>query len=551
MQASSPDERTSNADPITAAAAGAAAAGWREQSFDAAQAGAWRWDLATGDAFVDEPWCVSLQLDPCRGTTHVARWAAHIHPDDVNDYRRRMGELACGTRPDLEVEYRILTLDSRWLWILQRGRVVQRAASGVPALAIGICIDIDRRKREETTLRSSESRLATALWGARASFWQLHVPTSVRTVSAMWYAMTGYTREQWESVPDPWLSRLHADDRIQVGQALQRYQEGGSDSLEYEYRLRSGSGEWRWMLDRARAVEWDLEGHPAVIMGVSLDVDAQKRTEMELRTSEARLQTAVWGARMGLWEMDVERDSTRWFDDWCRQYGVDSCDGTDHVARWDSYIHPEDVGEAARRFSAHLAGSQDYYDSEYRIMTRGGEWRWIFERGRVIERDDSGKALRMVGVCMDIDARRREQQQDYFTQRWLEDALDVSRGGMWRCEVATRASVYTDSYYRLFGVEPAAGRADSTFWQTRVHPDDRERVDAAVWSVIEQRAPQYEVSYRVRHEDGSWRRVLDRGRASGLDATGRVRWLVGFIMDITDWPDAVPAPPAGPGAAGS
>src|ERR1700689_5455186 len=77
----------------------------------------------------------------------------------------------------------ILTADNRWVWILQRGRVVARNADGTPERVIGICLDIDRRKREETASKANESRLATALWGARAAFWQWHLPTDIRTMS--------------------------------------------------------------------------------------------------------------------------------------------------------------------------------------------------------------------------------------------------------------------------------------------------------------------------------------------------------------------------------
>src|SRR5580658_7406506 len=339
----------------------------REQSFDAAQAGIWRWDLATDEASVDEAWCRHQQLNPCADGEHPTRWALQIHPDDSPDYRRRLAELRSGASAYFEDEYRILTRDNRWVWILQRGRVVARNTDGTPQRVIGICLDIDRRKREETASKANEARLATALWGARAAFWQWHLPTDVRTMSPMWYAMTRYTREQWEKVSNPWLSRVHEDDREEVVRAVDQYRKGSVDSLEYEYRLKVASGEWKWMLDRARAVEWDLDGNPMVIMGVSLDIDAQKRAEMALRASEVRLQTTVWGARMGLWETDLANDDTRWFDNWCAQYGIDPCEGPKHQERWVANIHPADAADAAgatQRYQDHLEGRQDFYDSE-------------------------------------------------------------------------------------------------------------------------------------------------------------------------------------------
>jgi PAS domain S-box-containing protein len=506
----------------------------REQSFDAAQAGIWRWNLQTDEACVDEAWCRHQHLNPCDGPDHMTRWAAQIHPDDTADYRRRLAELRSGMNAYFEDEYRILTTDNGWVWILQRGRVVARNDNGAPQRVIGICIDIDRRKREETASKANESRLATALWGARAAFWQWHVPTDVRTMSPMWYAMTRYTREQWEKTPNPWLSRLHPEDQEAVFAVVDKYRAGTVDSLEYEYRLQVSSGEWKWMLDRARAVEWDLDGNPAMIMGVSLDIDAQKRAEMALRDSEARLQTAVWGARMGLWETDLTSSDTRWFDSWCTQYGIDPCEGANHQQRWMAAVHPNDAASARQRYQDHLDGKQDFYDAEYRIKTHEGQWRWIYARARVTERDENEVPTRMVGVCMDVDSRRQSELQKHFTQPWLETALQVARGGMWHWRVEPFEITYTDSFYRLFGVDPFAGRSQLRFWYHNIHPEDRERAMQIANNMVAGRTQRYEQEYRMRCADGRWMWVLDRACALTRDEQGKGQQMVGFVIDFSE-----------------
>lgn len=498
-----------------------------------AQAGQWQRDLGSGVADVDASWCLALQLDPCSGADHVARWERQIHPDDLDECRRRWQQLLNGERSDFEAEYRMLTVEHQWLWILQRGRVVQADASGRPLLVAGICLEIDRRKREETSSRSNESRLATALWGAQAAFWQWHVPTNRRTHSPLWNAMTGYRREQWEAASDPWRARIHPDDLPQVQSCIDAYLGNGADSLEYEYRLRTASGEWHWLLDRGRAVEWDFEGRPAVIMGVAMDIDAQKRAEIALRASEDRLQTAVWGANMGLWELDCVTGSTHWVNDWCAQYGIDPCEGEDHQGRWDANIHEADLPATKQRFAAHMAGKEDYFDAEYRVRVAGRGWRWLYERGRVTERDADGRALRMVGVCMDIDARRQEELRQHFTQPWLEQALDLARGGLWHWDVRSDVMTCTDTYYRTLGVTPESGRADAQFWSTRVHPEDLARVLEACNDMIVGRRATYDLEYRMRGGDETWLWVHDCARVVSRDEAGRARTLVGFVSDCT------------------
>ncbi|HEV7633112.1 MAG TPA: PAS domain-containing protein [Steroidobacteraceae bacterium] len=509
-----------------------------DSALSANQVGLWSWNFATGEGYIAAGWCNSLQLDPCAGADYHARWSRQMHPDDLTLYRRRVEDFKAGATGYLEVEYRILTTDNRWLWILQRGDVVESTATGAALRAAGICIEIDERKREENVLRESESRLATALWGARAAFWQWHRPTDTRTLSPLWFAMTGHTREQWYAVPDPWQSRLHPDDRHRVLKKLDYFRSASSvDSLEIEYRVLCAKGEYRWMLDRARVVEWDPTGPPALIMGVSLDIDTQKATEGRLREVEARLQTAMWGARMGLCETDCITGNTQWFNDWCEQLGIDPCSGDGHVASWLDNIHLDDVAEVRSRYAEHIDNKSDYYDAEYRTRAHG-EWRWIFERGRVVDRHPDGRATRMIRVCMDIESRKLSQGGLKAIQENFETALHIARAGVWEVEVKDWSANYSDGYYQLLGVPLEQGRATPKFWQTRVHPDDLYNVTHTFLDYAAGRSETFEQEYRLRHEDGRWLWVLGRGRAVSRDEDGKPLRVVGFIMDITSRRDA-------------
>jgi PAS domain S-box-containing protein len=498
------------------------------------QVGTWQWDLRARVFAVDPLWCAAMGLNACEGPDCLESWVRQIHPDDLTEFHRKCDAVRSGRLERFEIEYRVFVGEARWVWLLHRGRVVESGADGQAARVAGICLEIDERKRAEVVLQENEARLATALWGARAAFWQWHVATDVPVMSPLWFAMTGYTREQWESIPNPWASRIHPDDRSAVQSQIRKHLSGQSTSIEVEYRIRAASGEWKWMLTRGRAVEWDFEGKATSAIGVSLDIDAQKRAERELRSSETRLETAVWGAGMGLWELDFRSENTRWYSDWCDRLELHSCEGQDHVARWDANIHPEDVTAAATRFSDHVAGKADYYDAEYRIRDKKGRWRWLFERGRVVERDSNGSALRMVGVCMDIEERKEAELEYIRSQRRLEVALESARGGMWDWDLTSGEARRTEHYYRMLGVDPKSVDRTWEFWNTRVNPEDRDRVEAAVKDVIEGRKDLYESEYRLRHENGSWRWVLDRGRVPERDANGRATRMVGFLVDVTD-----------------
>jgi PAS domain-containing protein len=153
-----------------------------------------------------------------------------------------------------------------------------------------------------------------------------------------------------------------------------------------------------------------------------------------------RLDTATSGIGIGLWELDFRTDNARWFSSWCERLELDPCEGARHIERWDSYIHPDDLIEVRRRFGDHLAGKEDHYDAEYRILDRNLHWHWLFERGRVVERAPDGSALRMVGACMDIDVRKEAELELRRSRRRLEVALESAGGGMWDLDVQSGGS---------------------------------------------------------------------------------------------------------------
>jgi PAS domain S-box-containing protein len=125
---------------------------------------------------------------------------------------------------------------------------------------------------------------------------------------------------------------------------------------------------------------------------------------------DPRLEVALWGADLGLWETDFRTDLTRWADNWCERLDLDPCEGHDHVGRWDEYVHPEDRALVTARLGAHLIGVDEFYQVEYRIRDRKGRYQWLVEHGRVVERTPDGSPLKMVGVCREIGARKQAEE---------------------------------------------------------------------------------------------------------------------------------------------
>ena len=253
--------------------------------------------------------------------------------------------------------------------------------------------------------------LAVVLWGAQAALWEWDLTSEAITRSAQWFELTGYARAQWDGEDDAWFSRMHPHDVLGVRRQLDDCLAGRSEDLEICYRLRCANGALKWLKDRGRTTARDVNGKPERISGVTLDIDQHRRAELSLRLTEQRLDTAIGGADFGLLDLDCVSGVARWLNDWCDRYDIEPCAGDSHLARWNARIHADDRAPVAALFDALWRSRSPDYLCHYRILTRSGAWRWIDERGRVVERNAQGLPLRVVGICVDSDARHSPRSQ--------------------------------------------------------------------------------------------------------------------------------------------
>ncbi|UUX91240.1 PAS domain S-box protein [Methanoplanus endosymbiosus] len=123
--------------------------------------------------------------------------------------------------------------------------------------------------------------------------------------------------------------------------------------------------------------------------------------EEALRESGERLNIALKSAELFVWEYMVGENKVFWDHNLLKGLGY-SCGNTVDSVWWESLIHPEDRNERRDKLSLTIIGSENYYSNEYRILSAGGEWRWIRVLGKAKKRDDEGFATHLAGVIQDI-----------------------------------------------------------------------------------------------------------------------------------------------------
>ena len=253
---------------------------------------------------------------------------------------------------------------------------------------------------------------------------------------------------------------------------------------------------------------------------------------VDARCNEPVPELALWGTEIGLWDWDVVNDRLTWINDWCEHSQLTAFSGYGHEQLWSSRIHPEDLAAYRQALTRHLGGQTPPYDVEYRLRNRDDAWVWIQERGRVIERDSTGRALRAVGLCLDADERHKSAHALERSESRFAHAVWGTSVGFWDHDLATGTVHWWNDWCASVDLDPCDGPDHSVRWDRYVHPDDLANFNKRYEALLEGRSDIYESEYRMRARSGNWRWIMSRGRVTARDAMGRIARLAGVTIDI-------------------
>lgn len=136
----------------------------------------------------------------------------------------------------------------------------------------------------------------------------------------------------------------------------------------------------------------------------------------DLRALESRWALAIENAGFGVWDFDPCGQTVHYSPQWKAMLGYGDRDERDSISVWRARVHPDDLEPMLQALQAHLDARTAAYEMEFRLRAADGRHRIVLSRGRVVARDPSGRALRVVGTLTDLTERRqaeRAQSQVY------------------------------------------------------------------------------------------------------------------------------------------
>jgi PAS domain S-box-containing protein len=172
----------------------------------------------------------------------------------------------------------------------------------------------------------------------------------------------------------------------------------------------------------------DIDIHPTAAGGLSVyfrDVSERKWGEAALRQTEERYRLAAKATNDAIWDWDLAADRILWNEALTTLFGYTQCET--NGSWWKEHLHPDDREQVTEAIHAVIDGGPEHWSMEYRFVRADGSDAYVFDRGYVI-RDETGRAVRMIGAMIDLTERKRAEaalrESEEFTRRILESSTD-------------------------------------------------------------------------------------------------------------------------------
>lgn len=262
----------------------------------------------------------------------------------------------------------------------------------------------------DAPFRALADNLPQLAWMARPDGW-------IVWFNRRWFEYTGTTLADMQGWG--WTAVHHPDHLDGVLDTYRQRVEQG-EPWEDTFPLRGADGEYRWFLSRANPVRDDA-GRVILWVGTNTDITRRVTAETALREREAELARVQRIGRVGGFEIDLAHGGfrNRRSPEYLRLHALPPDATTEPHDGWVRRLHPEDRARVEQHFLATVAGPALDYAAEYRILLPGGGLRWIAAVAE-IERDATGRPLRMIGAHLDITERKIAETRQALLAREVD-----------------------------------------------------------------------------------------------------------------------------------
>lgn len=503
-----------------------------ENVISGTRAGTWEWNVQTGETVFNERWAeiVGETLDSLAPIS-IQTWLDLTHPDDLKTSGDHLEKHFSGQSPYYECEVRMRHKDGHWVWIFDRGRVVEWTEDGKPLWMAGTHIDVTERVRVRESLTERERLYRLAQTATGVGVWDWDVAADVVRWDAACWSMLGYPVPQLPMDYVDWLGRLHPEDAQAAQDAFQKTMQAGGGFV-IEYRCRKADGEWLWVQARGQVVDRGKDGRPLRVMGSHTPVQDAKEAQLRLTDIADRLGRLARHLPGVIYQYRLYPDGRSRFpyasEGISLVYGCQPEDVRLDASPVFQVIHADDldwVGEGIKASARDLTP----WRAEYRVNHPDKGLIWVEGHATPQAMPDGGVLWH--GYIADVTEHKGLEQEIAERERLYRTIVEHVSDAIFLVEADADGSFrylkVNPSVARLFGLQEVVGKTPHDIFA----PDVADRMVARNDACLRDRRI---ISYEEDLDLPAGRRTLATMLNPIVDGDGRVSRIVGISRDVTE-----------------
>ena len=267
--------------------------------------------------------------------------------------------------------------------------------------------DVTETRRAEEALRESEQRFHQVAENAQEWIWETDAHGRYTYASVAVRQILGYEPEEIVG-RKRFYDLFHPEDAEELKRGALRAFAEKRAFREFPNRNVHKNGTEVWLLTSGMPL-LDDRGHLLGYRGADVDITQSKRAEAALRASEERYRLAQRLSGVGTWEWNVATGEVYWSDEVVSMWGFRSGKFGGAYEDVVGAVHPDDLQRWQENVRACVEDGQEHH-IEFRIVWPDGTVRWVAAAGDA-ERGAGGRAVRMLGVVMDVTDRRLAEEE--------------------------------------------------------------------------------------------------------------------------------------------
>jgi PAS domain S-box-containing protein len=481
----------------------------------------WDWDVRAGTIRYSENLASLTGSPDVSPYLTVQAMLEQVHPEDIDRLNAALRQTIEGGLA-FECDYRVRLPDGSWRWFLGKGDCVAME-NGRAVQVMGVSVDIDERKRTDLVLEAREEVFSTIVGQAFDAIVMVEDATGrFIEFNTAAHEGLGYSREEFGHLTIGDIQAEHSPEVIRRNIALIR-QHGG---LAFESRHRRRDGEIRDVRVSARPLRLQGRDYMAAVWS---DITERKQAEAALRASEEKYRGIFDESVAAIYVFDCAK---RFLD--TNQAGIDLLGySREELLRLSI---PDVDADPVLVLPAHeqlLTGGR-LVNYEHRLRRKDGRVITVLNNSRPLT-DASGRVCGMQSTLFDISTRKEVESALRTERLRLDSIIQGAHVGTWEWNVQTGETVFNERWADIVGctlaeIEPVS----IATWVRLAHPDDLQTSNLLLERHFRGETDYYDCEARMRHKDGRWVWVLDRGRVTSRTPEGKPLWMQGVHTDITE-----------------